>query len=82
MHRAVESCCQMLITDLPLGPLSLRHVLPQTNSYKLDFMAPDAVNGHGTRLFAGGRRPQAAQRGGKRKAPTKAAKARKPISRK
>jgi hypothetical protein len=91
MHKAVESCCQMLITDLPLGPLSLRQVLPQPNSYRLDFVAPDAVNGHGTRLFSVGKKPQAVQRGarnGKSKVPAKAtrqlsqlSKAKKSISR-
>ena len=42
--------------DLPVGPLSLRHVMRQSNLYKLDFIAPDAVNGHGARLFSGGRK--------------------------
>lgn len=43
--------------DFSVGPLSLRHVMLQSIFYKLDFIAPDAVNGHGTRLFSGGRKP-------------------------
>ena len=58
MHNAVESCCAMLISDLPLGPLSIRYVLPHTSSYRHDFLAPDAVNGHGTRLFSSGKKPE------------------------